>query len=51
MPSGFMVFLKGQDQLGRSVELSYKKNAGYGTVLGGACSLILTLFFAGFIGL
>ena len=51
MAGGCIKFLQGQDQLGQNVEFSYKKNAGYGTVLGGCCSLILTIFFAIFIGI
>ena len=46
-----MKFLQEQDQFGQSVEFSYKKKTGYGTVLGGTCSLMLTIFFALFMGI
>ena len=50
MTSGLIRFLRGQDQFGQSVQFTYKRQEGYGTVLGGACSFLLTLFFTFFIG-
>ena len=49
MPNAYAGFFKGQDQLGSSVSLNYRGNASFGTVLGGICSLLATLFFSAFI--
>ena len=38
MPSKCAAFWKGQDQLGHGVVINYRKEAGFGTILGGLCS-------------
>ena len=48
MPSLIGGFLKGQDQLGSGISLNYRGDSGYGTILGGTLSLILSLFVAAF---
>ena len=48
MPNFCIGFLKDQDQLGQPVSLHYKGTEGFGTCLGGFCSLIGTLFFTVF---
>lgn len=45
MPNCFVSFLKGRDQLGQGVHFSHKNKFGIGTAVGGACSLLVTLFF------
>ena len=42
-------FFKRQDQLGSQVTLHYKENQGYGTVLGGCCSLFVSIWVICFI--
>ena len=43
-------FFKARDKLGYPVYLHYKGNKGVGTVLGGACSFMIMVFFTIFIG-
>ena len=50
MTNRFLKCLKGHDQLGQSVEFSHKKHFGFGTAIGGACSLLVTIFFVVFRG-
>ena len=45
MSSAIHKFLKGQDQLGSTVNLKYRNQPSYGTLLGGCISLLTTLFF------
>ena len=45
MPHPCKDFLKGQDQLGQGVNLNYKGNSNFGTIIGGICSLAATVFF------
>ena len=42
-------FFRRQDKLGSGVKINYKGNAGYGTILGGIFSLLVSLFFTVFI--
>ena len=44
MPSVVGNFLRDQDQLGSKVNFNYKGKAGFGTMLGGALSFLLSLF-------
>ena len=48
MPNACAGFLKRQDQLGSGVSLNYRGTSAYGTIYGGVCSLIATLFFTFF---
>ena len=49
MPNKFYSFLKGQDQLGTPVQIAFKKETGYGTVIGGACSVCISFIFFSFV--
>ena len=51
MPNVLVSFFKGQDQLGSTINLNYRGGPGFGTILGGCLSLLLSTFVAGFIGL
>ena len=51
MPNALSGFLKGQDQLGSTINLNYRGSSGFGTICGGCLSLALSIFVAGFIGL
>ena len=44
-----MLSLELEDRLGSSVHIYYKREPEFGTVLGGLASLVIKLFFAGFI--
>ena len=49
MVNPILAFMKGQDQLGSSININYKGSDSFGTVLGGCLSLFMTLFFTFFI--
>ena len=51
MPKRCNSFFKNNDQLGSGVSLNYRGESGFGTILGGLLSLIVTVFFTMFIGL
>ena len=51
MPSQIAGFFKGWDLLGSPVQINYKQSTEYGTVFGGACSLLTEIFFYSFTGL
>ena len=38
-------FLRAQDNLGASPQMSYKKSSTFGTSLGGCCSIIFNIIF------
>ena len=42
-------YLKDQDKLGSPVYFNYKGSAGFGTITGGVCSIIVNIFFALFV--
>ena len=42
-------FVKEQDQLGQGVSLNYRGSTGFGTILGGCCSMFYSIVFAVFI--
>ena len=44
MPNACAGFFKKQDSLGSGVSLNYRGTSAYGTVYGGVCSLIATIF-------
>jgi len=51
MANRCILFFKNNDQLGSGVSLNYRGESGFGTILGGLLSLIVTVFFTMFIGL
>ena len=44
MSNGFLKWLRSQDQLGKSLNFSYKGASSFGTVLGGLLSYLLKIF-------
>ncbi len=42
-------FIKSQDALGYQVTLNYKEHKAFGTVLGGFCSIFVSLLIAFFV--
>lgn len=51
MPGSIGNFLKQNDQLGSVVTLNHKGSGGFGTILGGTLSLLLSLFVAAFLSI
>ena len=46
MPNTIASFFKSRDELGSAVQLNYKGQMKFGTVLGGCVSCLTNLFFA-----
>ena len=48
MPNAIAGFFKQNDQLSSGVSFNYRGEEGFGTILGGACSLLISISFFAF---
>ena len=49
MNKKFTGFLKDNDQMGSQVQFNFRGGAGFGTIIGGILSLLISFFFSIFI--